>query len=106
VRVAFALFDGLPEGGDDAESFLATLGVCGLDKPAADDHSCAPDATAAVDSAYAATSLVVSEDVKDGEHELLGLWEGAVLDWELVVFDVGEGYAVSVCEVGEVRGIG
>ena len=71
VRVALALFDGLPEGGDQAKCLLAAFGVCGLDEPTADDHACAPDAAAAMDSAYAAATLVVPEDVEDGKHELL-----------------------------------
>jgi len=56
--------------------------------------------------AHAAPAFVVPQDVQDGEHELFRLGQGAVLDRELVVFDLGDGDVVCECEVGEVGGIG
>ena len=52
-----------------------------------------------------APAFIVPEDVQNGEHELSRLGQGAVLDRELVVFNVGEGDVVCVCEVWEVRGV-
>lgn len=102
VRVAFALFDRLPKGGDDPQGFLAAFGVCGFDEPAADDHTGPADAAAAMHGAHTTAPLIVPQHVQDGEHELARLGEGAVLDRELMVFNVGEGDAVCVGEVGEV----
>ena len=106
VRVALALFDCFPEGGDDPQRLLATLGVRGLDQPATDHHAGPADAASAVDGAHPAAALVVPEDVEDGEHEFAGLGEGAVLDWELVVLDLGERDRVGACKGGEVWGVG
>lgn len=105
VRVSLAFFDSLPEGGDDPQRFLAALGIRRLDEPTPDDHARPSNATAAMHRAHTTPPFVVPQDVQDGEHELCRLGQGAVLDGELVVLDVGERDAVCVCEVGEVGGV-
>ena len=102
VRVSLAFLDRLPEGSDDPQRLLAALGIRRLDEPTPDDHARPPDPTAAMHRADAPPPFVVPEDVQDGEHELFRLGQGAVLDGELVVLDVGDGDVVCVCEVGEV----
>ena len=102
MGVSLALFDRLPEGGNDPQRLLAALGIAGLDEPAPDDHARPTDPTAAMHRAHPSSAFIVPQDVQDGKHELFRLGQGAVLDRELVVFNVGEGNAMGVGEVGEV----
>ena len=68
--VSLALFDRLPEGGDDPQCFLTTLGVCGLDEPASNDHAGPANPPAAMYRANPTSPFIVPQDVQDGKHEL------------------------------------